>query len=292
MKFETFVKQTVMRLLPTKWWVKIDYRFHLGKKCDLKNPQTLNEKLCWLKVYDLDDRQMVLADKYSVRQYITDQIGSEYLVPQYGVWECFDQIDFNSLPEQFVLKPTHTSGDIFFCENKSQLDRKALQNIVNSWMRRNYFDQGKEWGYKHIKPRIIAQEILYEEDGEILRNYKIMCFNGEPKVVQITQNHENGSGITVNYYDMQWNPLPVKKKYSVGKGLSKPPAGYDHMINLCKVLAKPFLFVRLDFYISYGKIYFGEFTFCPGSGIERYYPDEWDYIFGSWLKLPPKCRNR
>ena len=291
MKPETLFKQTVMRLLPTKLWVQIDYRFHMGKKCDLVTPQTFNEKLCWMKVYYPDSRQVLLIDKDTVRGYVADQIGSEHLITQYGVWERFDDIDFDILPKNFVLKPTHTSGDIYFCEDKSQLDRKALRKTVNRWMRRNFYHQSREWGYKCIKPRIVAQELLLEEDGGTLRDYKFMCFNGEPKCFQITQNHRNGIGTTVNYYDMQWNPLPVRKKYSVGQGLAHPPIGFNQMVILCKTLAKPFPFVRMDFYISCGHIYFGEFTFCPGSGIERYYPDDWDLIFGNWLELPQKFQR-
>jgi len=242
-------------------------------------------------VFDLDDRQTSLVDKHTVREYITDQIGEEYLVPQYGVWKRFDEINFDALPERFVLKPTHTSGDIYFCEDKSQLDKKALRKTVNKWLRRNYYHQGREWGYKHLKPAIIADQILVQDDGETLRDFRFMCFNGEPKYIILSQNHRDGNETTVNYYDLNWNSLPIKK-YKEGKGLPEPPTRFDELVELCRKLAKPFPFVRLDFYIVGGRIYFGEFTFCPSSGIGLFKQMEWDYTFGSWLELPLKNQTR
>ncbi len=277
-----------MRLLPAKWWVKIDYRFHMGRKCNLKNPRTFNEKLCWLKVYHKDNERTKLVDKYAVRQYIADKLGQAYVVPLLGVWKRFDEIDFNTLPEQFVLKPNHTSGDVFICEDKSKIDKEVLRETVNKWMRRRYYHQGREREYKRIKPRIIAEEYLTDQTGRGVMDYKFLCFNGKPRCLYTCQDRRDETGLKINYYDMQWQPLPIMKKHNIiGKTIEKP-AFFDEMVHICELLSNPFPFVRLDLYETGGKIYFGEFTFCPDAGVKKFVPEEWDKTLGDWLELPYK----
>ena len=275
-----------MRLLPAKWWVAIDYRYHMKRKCSFKNPQTFNEKLCWMKVYYKNNERAILVDKYAVNQYIAEKIGEDHLIPLLGVWERFDDIDLDTLPEQFVLKPNHTSGDVFICTDKSKIDKGALRETVNRWMKRNYYHQGREWEYKNIKPRIIAQQYLVDSDGQGAKDYKFLCFNGKPRCLYTCQDRRDETGLKINYYDMQWKPMPLLKEHSVNGRTLERPESFEEMVRICEVLAEPFPFVRLDLYEAGGKTYFGEFTFCPDAGVKRFIPEEWDYTLGSWLELP------
>ena len=286
MKPETLFKQTVMRPLPTKLWVRIDYRFHMGKKCDLKNPRTFNEKLCWLKVYYGSAERSALVDKYIAKQFIAEKIGSEYVVKTLGVWDRFEDIKFDDLPERFVLKPTHASGNVMICKDKSKLDMKALKIQTDRWMRRNFYHQGREPEYRKIKPRILAEEFLADKDGNAVSDFKFFCFNGTPRAVCICKDRFGEGGLLLNYYDMQWNPLPFRKIHTQQGEPIERPATLEEMSRICKILSEDFLFVRLDLYDVQGRIYMGEMTFYPDSGVKRFENEEWDRMIGSWITLP------
>ncbi len=288
MKFETLIKQTIMRLLPTKWWVKIDYRFHMGKSCDLKNPQTFNEKLCWMKVYYGSAERGGLVDKYLAKQYIADKIGPEYVVKTLGVWDRFGDIPFNDLPGRFVLKPGHTSGNVLICKDKSKLDLIALKKEVDRWMRRDFYHQGREPEYKNIKPHILAEELLAGKDGKEVPDYKFFCFDGIPRAVYLCEDRFGEEGVKLCYYDMQWNPLPFRKVHTVLGEPIERPAAFDEMVRICKILSEGFPFIRLDMYDVQGKVYMGEMTFYPDSGVKAFENEDWDRMIGSWIKLPSK----
>ena len=276
------------RLFPEKSFLKIKYRLNMGKKLNLKTPQTFNEKLQWLKLYNRKPEMTMMADKYAVREYIKNTIGEEYLIPLINVWDRVEEIDFDSLPEQFVLKCTHNSGlGMCICKDKSILDIKKVKKALKKGMREKYFYTGREWCYKNIKPRIIAEEYMEESNGELC-DYKFLCFNGQVRSCFTCTDRFSGEGLKVTFFDNEWNRLPFERHYKQDKNKIDKPVNFEKMKELATKLSSELLFVRVDFYEVNGKIYFGELTFFPGSGMEEFSPEEWDYTLGSWIKLPQK----
>lgn len=276
----------VQMWVPSKIYIKIQYRNYTGKRLDLRNPQTFNEKLQWLKLYDRNPLYTNLVDKYKVREFISQTIGEEYLIPLLGVWDKFDEIDFGELPNKFVLKPNHTSGDVFICKDKTKVNFDELRTKVNAWLEREYYWEHREWPYKNIKPRIFAEKYMVDESGVELKDYKFFCFNGEPKALFVAT--DRGIDTRFNFYDMQFNQLPFMQHYKNSTKKINKPQGFDEMVILATTLSTGIPHVRVDFYDVNGKIYFGELTFYHFSGLEKFEPDEWDFKLGSWLELPDK----
>lgn len=262
------------------------YKKRTGKNLNLENPKTFNEKIQWLKLYDNSPLKTKLADKYLVREWIEEQIGSEYLIPLLGAWNNFDEIDFDKLPEKFVLKANHGSHWNIIVKDKSKLDKSKTKKKFGKWMARDYaFKAGLELQYKGIKPKIIAEKFIEDTNGE-LNDYKIMCFNGEPKFVWVDCGRY--SNHTKNIYDLNWNLQPFKMTYPISKTPIARPENLDKMIELAKILCKDFAFVRVDFYNVDGKIYFGEMTFTSMSGTDKFEPEKYDLELGNMLTLPEK----
>lgn len=261
------------------------YRFRMGKDLNLDNPKTLNEKLQWLKLHDRKPEYTTMVDKYEVKKYVADIIGEEYIVPTLGVWDNVEDIEFDKLPNQFVLKCTHDSGSIVICKDKSKLDFEAAKKKLKKGLDRNLFWYGREWPYKDVKPRIIAEP--YMEDGKAheLIDYKFMCFNGVVKCSFTCSERFTESGLKVTFFDKDWNVMPFERHYPASKNPPKKPINYDKMIQFSEKLSKGILFVRVDFYEINGQLFFGELTFYPGSGFEEFTPEEWDYKLGDFLKL-------
>lgn len=285
-RFKSWIKLNIMSLLPTKLWVRIDYYVHFGKKLSLNAPKSFNEKLNWMKCYYHDDMRSTLVDKYGVREYVKNKIGEEYLIPLLGVWDSPDQIDFDALPTQFVLKPTHTSGDVFICRDKSGIDIAACRKLLRSWLKRNYYKQGREWEYKFVKPRIIAEKYMVDESGNQLRDYKFFCFDGVTTFLFIATDRQVDTKF--DFYDINFNHLPVKNGHENAVMNCKKPEHYDDMVKLATTLSEGFPHVRIDLYNISGKIYFGEFTFYHNSAAVPFVPKEWDYKFGEYFYLPQK----
>ncbi|WP_448379491.1 ATP-grasp fold amidoligase family protein [Fervidobacterium sp.] len=287
------LKLRISRLIPDKAYLKLKYRIIFGKKLNLNNPQTFNEKLQWLKLYDRNPMYTMLTDKYEVRKYVAEVIGEEHLIPLLGVWERFEEIDFDKLPNEFVLKPTHTSGDIFICKDKSKVDLTELRKIVNKWLKREYYWFHREWPYKNIKPRIIAEKYMVDDSGVELKDYKFMCFNGKPKILFVASNRHLEGGVKIDFYDLDWNLLPFERHYKRSGKVMPKPRSFNKMIEIAEKLSQGIPFVRVDLYEVDGHPYFGELTFYPGAGFEEFTPEEWDYIIGSWLQLPSwKSKNK
>ncbi len=277
----------VQIFVPSKVYLKIQYKNFMGKSLNLSDPKTFNEKIQWLKIYDRNPLYTQLADKYAVRKYIERVLGKEYLIPLLGVYDNFDEIDFNALPDQFVLKPTHTSGDILICKDKSKIDLLEIKNEVKRWLKRNYYWVHREWPYKNIKPRIICEKYMVDESGKQIKDYKIMCFNGKAKCVFVCSNRNSPGGLNIDIYDMDWNLMPVQRPNSPNSGVIIPtPKTFEMMVKFAEKLSKDIPFVRVDFYEVNGQLYFGEMTFYPASGFEKFEPESYDYLFGSWLQLP------
>jgi hypothetical protein len=264
----------------------------MNKKLNLLNPSTFNEKLQWLKLHDRNPLYTSYVDKYEVREFIEKTIGKECLVPLLGVYDEVEDVDFSILPDQFVLKPTHTSGNVIICRDKTKLDLIETKKTLIKWLKREYFWYQREWPYKNIKPRIICEELLVNETQEDLIDYKILCFNGEPKCLFLCTDRRSLSGLKVDFYDLNWNPLPFERHYPKSGKLIEKPECLEELLELSKTLSRGIPFVRVDFYIVNKQIKFGELTFYPGSGLEEFSPESFDYLLGSWIDLSLVEKNQ
>lgn len=276
--------EAVARLMSDKAYLKYVYKRNFHRELDLEHPKSFNEKLNWLKLYDRKPLYSQLADKYQVKQIVADKIGQEYVVPNYGVWKRFEDIDFNSLPNQFVLKATGDSSGVNVCRDKSTFDKKTAKKRLNHSLHTNYYYRTREWPYKNIKPQIIADMLLDEHTGHELRDYKFWCFNGEPKVMYFTNK---GTYITENFYDMDFNPvMDIDHGFPRVQPEFEKPDCFEEMKRLATVLSQSIPFVRVDFFYVGGKVYFGEFTFYDWAGLFPFKTYEMDLRIGEWLELP------
>lgn len=273
--------------IPDKIYLYIKFYCRMGKRLHLKHPKTYSEKLQWLKLYGRRPIDTLLSDKYTVKNYISKVIGSEYVIPLLGVWNRFEDIDFDSLPNQFVLKCTHDSGGIVVCTDKSRLDISAAKSIINRGMKHNFYVYSRERAYKDIPRRIIAEEYKEDKETQELRDYKFFCFNGEPKALFIASDRQKKDEETkFDFFDMDYNHLPFTNGHPNAKTPPAKPKCFDEMKDLAAKLSKGIVHVRVDFYEVDGQVYFGEMTYSHWGGMTPFIPEEWDSIFGSWIKLP------
>ena len=278
----------LLNWIPDKTYLKILYYCETGKKLNLENPKTFNEKLQWIKLYDRKPEYITYVDKYSVRDYIKKTIGEEYLIPLIGVYNTVDEILWGELPNQFVLKCTHGSGSNIICKDKNQLDIIGAKKKLSKWMKKNWYWFGREWPYKNLRPRIICEEFI-SEDNEIPYDYKVMCFNGEAKLIQV---HANRFAInhTQNFYDVMWNKTTISQGYSYGsflsEGADKKPKCLETMLKLSEHLSRNTYHVRIDWYEVEGRLYFGEITLFDGSGLYPFDNENDNLMLGSWISLP------
>lgn len=272
-------------IVPDKLYLRWLFRLRMGSKLHLKNPQTFSEKLQWLKLYDRKPEYTQMVDKYEAKKYVASIIGEEYIIPTLGVWDSFDEIDFDTLPDQFVLKTTHDSGGLVICRNKSNLDIEASRRKINKSLKHNYYlANSREWPYKNVKPRIIAEQYMVDKNGE-LNDYKFFCFSGVPKVMMIATERQSATGVCFDYFDMEFNHLPFEQGGpNSSKQLTKPTT-MDAMVNIATQLSANIPHVRVDLYNVDEKIFFGELTFFDCSGMAEFTPREWNYTFGSWIDL-------
>jgi hypothetical protein len=263
------------------------YRESTGEKLNLKHPRTYNEKVQWLKLYDTTPLKTTLSDKYSVRQWIAGQIGEKYLIPLLGVWDNFEEINFDMLPNQFVLKASHGCGWLIIVKNKNKLNRDAAKEKIDTWMNSNFaYCAGLELQYRNIEPKIIAEQYLEDETGG-LADYKFYCFEGKPYCVEYFINRFGKGGYRAIMYDLEWKPAAwtVDAHHEPGK-TAKRPENFNEMLELANILCVGFHHVRVDFYLVKGHIYFGEMTFTSASGLEHFEPEEWNLKLGDMIKLP------
>lgn len=283
--FYKLARKGKLNWMSDELYLTLMYRRFTGKPLNLKNPKTFNEKLQWMKLYDRKPIYTTLVDKVDVKDYVAEKIGKEYIVPTLKVWDRVEDLDFDALPDQFVIKCSHDSGGLVICKDKSQLDRpKAIQKL-RKCLRYNYFPLWREWPYKNVKPRIIAEKLLCDGNDSI-NDYKIMCFNGEPKLIQL--HIGRFSEHTQDFYDVNWNRLPIIQGTPMAKDVSERPAALEKMLELSAKLSADIPQVRVDWYWTEGKIYFGEMTFFDASGFENFEPEEYNELLGSWIKLPSK----
>ena len=276
--------------VPDSIYLRILYKALIHKKCNLKHPVTYNEKLQWLKLHDRKPQYARMVDKYEVRSFIAETLGDQYLIPCYGVFDSVEEINFESLPDQFVLKCTHDSGSVEICKNKNHFQKKEAMERLKKAMKKNYYNTYREWPYKNVKPRIIAEKYMVDESGDDLKDYKIMCFNGKVKIIETHENRfTKGKTHTQTFYDRDWNKLDIMQEGLLPvKEEREKPALMDNMIELSERIAKDMLHARIDWYLIQGKIYFGEITFYDGSGFEPFPNQKDDLFLGSLLQLSDK----
>lgn len=279
-----------LRFLPDDVFLKCIYFIKMGKKLNLDQPKTFTEKIQWLKLYYRNPNYTTLVDKYEVRKYISQKIGDKYLIPILGVYNSFDEINLNELPEKFVLKCTHDSGGIVICKDKRFLNIKEARKKINRSLKRNYYYTWREWPYKNVRPRIICEKYLVDESEVELKDYKFFCFNGSPELLFVASNR--GIDTRFDFFDLDFKPIPITKNhYKNSNKHIKKPAGFDEMIRLSKILSQGMPHVRVDFYDVNGKVYFGEFTFYHFSGLEKFEPEDYDRKIGDLLKMPDQISN-
>ena len=280
--------ETIKPELSKEEYIKRKFKIDLGYDLDLDNPKTFNEKMQWLKFYNQQSVFTVMASKHTVKKYISEKIGNEFIAREYGCWDSYDDIDFSKLPDSFVLKTTHGCGSMLVCKNKNEMVfsesiREAFQNSLKSC----YYDNYYEWPYRDVKPQIIAEELLSDGKNNILPVFKFFCFNGEPLIAQIIQNDKQDNE-TIDYIDMDYNFLKLSQGYPNSKKknrLSKPVL-FGQMKQIAATLSKDIPFIRVDLYDCGDKIIFSEFTFFSDAGFARFFPKKWDKLLGDKIKLP------
>ena len=285
-RFNFLAKYGFLNWMDDEKYLKKMFYHTFGRKLDLNNPQTFNEKLQWLKLYDRKPIYSTMVDKYEAKKYVASIIGEEYIIPTLGVWNSVDDIDFESLPSQFVLKATHDSHGVIICKDKSTLDIEAAKAKLKKALKSNYYKRFREWPYKNVKPRIIAEMYMEDNGTEELRDYKFFCFGGQAKCFKV--DFDRFIEHKANYFSISGDQLDI------GEQVCPPdftkvielPANIPVMKELAEILTKETPFLRADFYDVNGNVYFGELTFYPASGLGKFTFDGNDELLGSWIKLP------
>lgn len=276
---------------PDKLFQKWDYWILSKKKLDLKNPKTYNEKLQWLKYYYHDSQHIHLVDKFEVRKFVTEKVGADVLVPCLGIFNKWEEIDFNALPDSFVIKCTHDSGSVVICRNKSDFNFDYARERIEHGLSQNHFYKSREWAYKFVKPRIIIEKFVENNDDSTLIDFKFMCFDGEPKVVDVLVGKNRAEGVQETYFDMDLNPFQATQGHPLISMKIEKPEFYDKMVEYAKVLSSGLPHVRVDFMATKDSFYFTELTFFNSGGRYPFDPESFDEYLGGFLNLPLKKRK-
>lgn len=287
----------LLKSITDEKWIRLMWRSQTGKKINLDNPKGFNEKLLWLMLYDRRPEYTTMVDKYLVREYVSQKVGKQYLIPLIGVYDCAEDINFEELPNEFVLKCNHNSGDgMYICKDKLTINIPKVVETLDKAMKKNYYFAHREWPYKNVNPKIVCEKYMVDKDPlntvGTLVDYKFYCFNGEPKFLYVgvddISDGEKGE-LRLSFFDMQWNspefyradhrPIPI----NVPK-----PFNFDEMVDVARRLSDQIPFVRVDLYSINGKVYFSELTFYPGAGFGFFSPEEWEDKLGDYIALPSK----
>ena len=285
--FWAHVLNRLVYVLPDKWYLFFRFKNRVGYWPHLNHPRTFNEKLQWLKLNDRHAEYTQMVDKIDAKKYVASIIGDKYIIPTLGVWNSVDEIEWDKLPNQFVIKVSSDSGGIVVCKDKQTLDiEKAKEKLTNGWGK-NYYVHNKEYPYRDLTPRIIAEEYKEDESGYELRDYKIFCFNGEPKILFVASDRQKaGEDTKFDFFDLNWNHLPFTNGHPNSKEFIAKPKNFEEMLEIAKKLSVGIPQVRIDLYNCNGQIYFGEITFFNWSGMTAFDPIEWDFKLGKMIKLP------
>ena len=278
------------RWMPTKPYLKLRYKRLMGHKLDLENPKLYTEKLQALKLKYANSSNLpqytVMADKIKAKEYVARMLGEEYIVPTLGIWDSYDEINFDDLPQKFVLKTNHDSGGVVVCSDKGKLNREKARIKLTKSLKRNFYWYGREPQYRDIKPQIFAEELIKASSGEELVEYKMFCFDGKMKYVLVCQGAAHSSATRRNdFYDAEFRHLPIVGTYPNVEKATEKPLVFNKLVSLSESLSYDIKHLRVDWYVVGERIYFGELTFFNDSGYTRFRPEEWDEIFGRELNI-------
>ena len=296
-KFANKYKVNILSKVDDEKFAKLKYRENTGKGLNLCNPRTFNEKLWWLKIHNRDPLLTKCSDKVEVRDYVKEKGLEHILIPLYGVYKTPEEIDFNELPEKAFIKTNHGSGKNIIWDRNKPFNLKVFRKEFGNSLKGNYYYQSREWNYKNIKPRLIAEKMLVDNPGESLIDYRFLCFEGKVKLifVDIETAAEDGSHSPYakrNVYDKEFNLLDIKvAREHFEKNKVSKPMNFDQMLEYAERLSEPFVFARVDLYNIEGKIYFGEITFYPGGCTQLFEPNEYELEVGSWINLDSRKLN-
>ena len=276
-------------LFPDETYLKLMHRLELRRKLDLENPQTYNDKLQWLKLYCHRPEFTMMADKVAVKSFVAEKIGPEYVATLFGVWDRVEDIEWERLPQRFVLKTNHDSGNygVVICKDKATFDRAKAENRLKASLHRNTFLLGREWPYKNIPRKVFAEEYIEDKGRDELLDYKFYCFDGKVKIVFIASGRQSLKEVCIDYYDEECNHIDgLRQSHPNAPEPPARPLHFDLMKQLAEKLSEGIPHVRVDFYEADGKVYFSEMTFFPYGGWTAFRPEEYDYKLGSFIKLP------
>lgn len=278
-------------LLSDEMLIKLKFRLCHGYWLDLENPKTFNEKLQWLKLHNRKSIYTDMVDKISAKQYVSNVVGADCIIPTIAIYESVDDIDWDALPNQFVIKCTHDSGGIVVCKDKSKLDVLKSKKKLEWGLCRRYYYQNREWPYKNVKPRLICEEYMEDESGYELKDYKFLCFDGEVKALFVASDRGSEHEETkFDFYDADFNHLPIINGHQNSSRLLQKPASFERMKEIASMLSKGHSHLRVDMYDINGHAYFGEMTFYHWSGFVPFEPKEWDVVFGDYIDLTKVCK--
>lgn len=279
------ILRLISPFLNDKVYLKLLFPLSVGYQLDLNNPSTYNQKLQWLKIYYRNPILSKMVDKYEAKHSVSNLIGEEYVIKNYGVWNHFDDIDFDKLPLKFVLKTTHDQGGVVIVKDKFSFDMKKAKIKLTKHLKFKHFNLSREWPYKNVVPRIIAEEYMEDPNTKDLKDYKFFCFDGKVKALFIAAERQSGSEVKFDFFDRDFNHLDIVQSHPQSNVSHTKPDNFDKMIEIAEKLSNGVPHVRVDLYAISDRIYFGEFTFFHHGGLVPFTPKKWDYTFGSWIDL-------
>ena len=278
--------------LSDKKYIELNYEYVFDKKINLKDPKEYNEKLNWLKLYNREDLYTTLVDKYLAKKIVEEKIGKEYIIPTLGVWDKFNDIDFNKLPNSFVMKTTHDSGGVVIVKDKTEMNLKEIRKKIKKSLKRDYYRLWREWPYKNVKRKIIIEEYIEDKKDKELRDYKFFCFNGKVELMFIASNRQNKDEETCfDFYDMNGEHLNIINEHPNAKTPPHLPINFEKMKILANKISNGIPHARIDFYEVNGKIYFGEITLFHFAGFVNFEPKEWNNILGDKINIKDIEKN-
>ena len=296
-RVEEIYYNPLVKLIPDKAFLRLHYLISCKKMLNLRHPTGFNEKLQWLKLNDRKPVYTQMVDKIEAKKLVAGKLGDDFIIPTLGVWDRVDEIDFDSLPDRFVIKCSHDSGGLVICRDKSRFDRESAKRKINESLNRNYYWLGREWPYRNVKPRILAEQFMSEVDlskgfegsstVELgLTDYKFYCFNGEPRFLYVSKGLEDHSTALMSFVSMDWELTEFQRSDFASFGsLPEKPATFEQMKSIAGVLSEGIPFVRVDLYEIAGRVYFSEMSFTPSSGFALFSPGKWEDIIGDWIDI-------
>ena len=280
------IRNEWLNWMPDSLYVKLLYRTYMGKKLNLKNPQTYNEKLQWLKLYDHNPLYTTMVDKYEAKKYVADIIGEDHIIPTLGVWDNPEDVDFDALPSKFVLKTTHDSGGIIIVDKACGYNRDDINSFFRQRLSHSTYAKQREWPYKNVRPRIIAEKYMEDDETHELRDYKFFCFDGDVRVLFIATDRQSKERETAfDFFDRDFNWIDLRHGHPNAPQIPAKPKNFELMKQLAGKLSKGLIQIRVDLYEINGKVYFGELTFFHHGGVVPFDPESWDYELGKWIDL-------